>query len=89
MGRMAVGRFNTRAEALDYLVTKYSTKDVPARYVLKEETNGVSRVTFSFLRKFEKTEGEVQYVGNGSDLNGAIADLFKHLDESLDAKKGA
>lgn len=89
MGRMQVGRFGSRAEALDFLVAKYSTKEVPARYMLKEEEGKPARVVFFFLKEFPKTKGEVQYVGNGATLTEAIRDLYQHLGLTVDAEPGA
>jgi len=81
---MAVGRFSNRAEALDFLVEKFSTKEHPARYSLLERET--ARVTLNFMKEFgHGKKGEVQYVGNGADLSAAIVDLFKHLDVPVDA----
>lgn len=84
-GRLQVGRFPNRAAALDHLVAEYSTKAHAARYTL-QETDGVARVVFAFHREFKKGQwGEVQYVGNGTDLSEAIRNLFESLGDSVEA----
>jgi hypothetical protein len=85
MGRMQVGRFSNRADALDYLVARYSTKRVEAKYILRD--GDVATVIFSFEQEFDKGKrGVVQYSGNGGDLSAAIADLFSRLDLDVNAE---
>lgn len=85
MGRMGVGRFPDRAAALDYLVEKYSTKEVPARYTI-QDSGSSCRAVLNFEREFAKGKlGEVTYSGNGADLSAAVVDLFKQLGEDINA----
>lgn len=88
VSRMKVGKYPTRAAALDFLVEKYSTKEVRARYVLKDAD--IACVVFTFERDFGGgKKGEVGYTGNGADLSEAIRDLYDHLGEAVDDKPGA
>lgn len=84
-GRLQVGRFPNRAAALDHLVAEYSTREHPAHYTLRD-FDGSARVVFTFYREFKKGQwGEVQYVGNGTDLSEAIRNLFESLGDTVEA----
>lgn len=90
MGRMQVGRFSNRAEAIDFLVTKFPLRDEErkqldpserdeAQYVVRER-EGQSALVFKHSRQLSNGKfGIAQYMGTGSDLSEAIVDLFKQL----------